>query len=155
MKLDASFAPGTEPARLDDWEVAGRVTLPDEYAAWARVGLRATPPDVPVGGLAAQVTTSTRAAVPPDDGRLRAAPAVTFHIVSPLDGDRYAVPPGVDARFATVALRAAGPGAERVRWSVDGASQAGERWALLPGEHVVRAVSARGEAAEVRIVVDR
>ena len=65
------------------------------------------------------------------------------------------MPPGVVGTYATVALRAAGPGAERVRWTVDGTPYAAERWALRPGAHVVRAVSARGEAAEARIVVGR
>jgi hypothetical protein len=38
---------------------------------------------------------------------------------------------------------------------VDGAPYAAERWALRPGSHVVRAASARGDAAEARIVVER
>jgi glycosyltransferase involved in cell wall biosynthesis len=42
-----------------------------------------------------------------------------------------------------------GAGADSVQWSVDGRPFAGSRWALSPGRHVVRAVSARGEAAEV------
>jgi penicillin-binding protein 1C len=148
------FAPGTEPSRADDWEVAGRVTLPDEYAEWARVGLRTAPSDAPVGGLAAQLATATRPA-PVPNAPAPAARAARFRIVSPLDGDRYAVPPGVVGRFSTISLRAAGPGAERVRWSVDGAPHDGERWPLQPGGHVVRAVSARGDSVEVRITVER
>jgi penicillin-binding protein 1C len=157
-RLDEWFAAGTEPARADDWEVAGRVTLPDEYAGWAQGGLRPTPADAPVGGLAPQVATATHdapaaaAAQRPAPGAQRRA---AFRIVSPLDGDRYAVPPGIDARFSTIALRAAGPGTERVWWTVDGAPHEGGRWPLAPGEHVIRATSARGEAVEVRIVVER
>jgi hypothetical protein len=75
-----------------------------------------------------------------------------FRIVSPLDGDRYRVPPGVDARYATVALRAAGASG-RVRWTVDGRRVAGARLGLERGEHVVRA-EAGGERREVRIVVE-
>ena len=45
-----------------------------------------------------------------------APPAAGFRIVSPLEGDRYQVPPGVEARYATIALRAAGaPGDAPVR----------------------------------------
>ena len=86
---------------------------------------------------------------------LRAVRAARFRIVSPADGDRYAVPPGVETRYATIPLRAAGAGAASVRWFVDGRPYEGERWPLSPGRHVVRAVSARGESAEARIVVER
>jgi hypothetical protein len=78
-----------------------------------------------------------------------------FRILSPLDGDRYAFPPGVEARYATIPLRAGGPGANRVRWSVDGRTYSGERWSLVLGPHVVRATSETGEVAEARIVVAR
>jgi hypothetical protein len=131
------------------------VTLPDEYAEWARGGLR---PSLGAagGGLAVQVAATTAAApVPAASPAADSARPAAFRIVSPLDGDRYAVPPGIEARYSPIALRAAGPGAERVQWSVDGAPHAGGRWQLRAGTHVVRAVSARGEAAEARIVVER
>ena len=86
-----------------------------------------------------------------------AKPAVRdtrFRIVSPLDGDRYAIPAGVPAAYATVALRAAGRGAERVRWFVDERPWTGGRWPLAPGAHVVRARAAGGETESVRIVVE-
>ncbi|MFL5608199.1 MAG: hypothetical protein ACJ8AD_17230, partial [Gemmatimonadaceae bacterium] len=78
-----------------------------------------------------------------------------FHIASPADGDRYAIPAGVDARYSTIPLRAAGPGATDVRWSVDGKGFTGERWPLAPGRHVIAARSARGETAQARIDVVR
>jgi hypothetical protein len=81
--------------------------------------------------------------------------ATRFRILSPLDGDRYAIPAGVETRYATISLRAAGLGAESVQWSVDGKPFAGGRWALTPGRHVIRAVSARGETLEARILVER
>jgi hypothetical protein len=78
-----------------------------------------------------------------------------FRILSPLDGDRYAIPAGVETRYATIPLRVGGAGADSVRWSVDGKPLDGGRWPLSLGKHVVRAVSARGQSAEARIVVER
>ena len=75
-----------------------------------------------------------------------------FRILSPQNGDRYALPIGVDPRYATLALRAAG-GSGAVRWFVDGRPVAGERWALAPGRHAIRAETVRGERDEVRIDV--
>jgi hypothetical protein len=87
------------------------------------------------------------APVPPE-------PEARFRIVSPLDGDSYAIPAGVPGDYATIALRAAGPGAERVQWFVDERPWTRERWPLAPGAHVVRARSASGETEAARIVVD-
>ncbi len=170
--LDEWFARGTEPTRTDDWEVAGQVRLPDEYAEWARPGARfAATDDGATGGLAPQLVGTVdapRAAesgeappngTPPNgtppNGAALSARATRFRIVSPLDGDRYAVSPGTDASFATIRLRAVGPGAERVRWTVDGAPYASERWTLRPGRHVIRATSSRQDTSVVRIVVER
>jgi hypothetical protein len=80
---------------------------------------------------------------------------LSFRIVSPADGDRYAIPAGVEARYSTIPLRAGGRGAARVRWSIDGRAYDASRWALVAGEHVVRATSASGDTAEARIVVER
>jgi membrane carboxypeptidase/penicillin-binding protein PbpC len=78
-----------------------------------------------------------------------------FRIVSIADGDRFAIPPGVPARFATLPLRAAGGAADRgVRWFVDGRAVSGPRWVPVPGAHRIRAVSAAGEVTEVRIKVE-
>ena len=159
-RLDEWFAPGTAPTRDDDWERDGRVTLPDEYADWAQGGLRpASDPvlaaeDASPGEPTATAAGSRLLAMVAAEDSVRAAHDARFRIVSPLDGDRYAIPVGVEARYATIPLRAAGPGADGVRWSVDGAPFDGERWRLAPGTHRVRARSTRGETAEARIVVE-
>jgi penicillin-binding protein 1C len=148
------FAPGTEPTQVDDWERDGRVRLPVEYADWARQGASpaarasvvAAAPGARSFGLALHTEAdSTR------DGRV-----AQFRIVSPLDGDRYAIPPGVEARYATIPLRVGGRGAQpgRVRWSIDGQDYTSERWPLELGTHIVRATSSDGEVAEARIVVE-
>jgi hypothetical protein len=76
-----------------------------------------------------------------------------FRITSPVDGDRYAIPSGVERRYASIALRAAGAGAQGVRWSIDGRDYDDARWPLEPGKHLFRATSARGERAEARVEV--
>lgn len=121
------FIPGTEPTHVDDWEQAGRLSLPDEYAEWAAAE----------GGRWPQMT---RAA----DTR--------FRILSPRDGDRYEVPAGVEARYATLSFHAAGTNAP-VRWFVDGVEVPGARWRLAAGAHRVRAETGAGQSSEVRIVV--
>ena len=126
---DEWFIPGSEPADLCDWHRDGEVTMPAAYTEW----------------LATQRGAGVRVA-----GKLAPAPA-GFRIVSPLDGDRYSVPPSVDARYSTVALRAAGA-RSAVRWSVDGRAFASERLALVPGIHVIEAESG-GERRAVRITV--
>ncbi|MGH7561688.1 MAG: hypothetical protein ACRENB_11795 [Gemmatimonadales bacterium] len=57
----------------------------------------------------------------------------------PCHGDVYRFVPGVDPRYATVGLRAAGvpPGAA-VRWYVDGKPAPGGRMPLRPGRHRIR-----------------
>jgi len=147
-RLTEWFAPGTEPAAPDDWERGGRVRLPDEYAAWAASALH------PAAAGGVEDEASARAML---EGRAPAeAPArdTRFRIVSPLDGDRYAVPAGVPGAYATIALRATGRGADGVRWFVDERPWPRERWPLAPGTHVMRARSATGEAQSVRIVVE-
>lgn len=121
------FIPSTEPGRVDDWERGGRVALPQEYAEWA----------AGQGGRWAQ-------AAPQREER--------FRIVAPRNGDRYAVPTGVEARYATLAFQAAGAAAQ-VRWFVDGAELRGGRWQLVRGEHTVRAEATTGAVDQVRIVV--
>jgi len=152
-QLGEWFAPGAEPKAADDWEHDGRVMLPVEYADWSRQGLGPLVSDMSLSS--ASVTRSLPAQARPgaDSASERAN---QFRILSPLDGDRYAFPTGVEARYATIPLRAGGPGANRVRWSVDGRAHSGERWSLVLGPHVVRATSeATGEVAEARIVVAR
>ena len=128
---DEWFIPGSEPADQCDWHRHGEVTMPPAYTEWLATER----------GAGARVAASV------------AASPAGFRIVSPLDGDRYAVPPSVDARYSTIALRAAGA-RQSVRWSVDGRSFAAARLALVPGPHVIAAESG-GERREVRITVER
>lgn len=128
------FIPGSEPAHECDWHQESGVVLPPEYAEWAqRTGSR------------------QRIAQAVQDSVVEQR----FRIVSPLDGDRYQVPPNVDARYASVSLvTAGGAGPDRVRWLLNGVPVHGGRFRLAPGAHRITAHSARGETDEVRITVD-
>lgn len=151
-QLDEWFVPGTEPARVDGWERGGRVTLPDEYADWVRQGLR------PIGGgvTLAVAREGSRAITPAEPDSVPERRGARFRITSPVDGDRYAIPAGVESRYATISLRAAGAArSTKVTWLVDGEPFTGTRWPLTIGSHLFRAVSARGETAEARIDVVR
>jgi penicillin-binding protein 1C len=128
------FAPGTEPGRRCDWHLHDGVALPAEYADWAAEAAPSGPE-----------SPRTESAVRSDD---------RFQIVSPLDGDRYRVPPGADPHYATVALRAAGPGSPGTRWYVDGRQYRRERWPLAPGTHRIQAFGAGGQRAEISITVE-
>jgi penicillin-binding protein 1C len=128
------FIPGTAPARVCDWHRDGRIMLPAEYAEWEQQTHAPEP-----------VARRTAADTARSDGRLQ--------ILSPRQGDRYRVPPGVDPRYATLALRAAGgDDAHPVRWFVDGRRLERPRWQLAVGPHVVRAERA-GERQEVTVEV--
>jgi penicillin-binding protein 1C len=132
--------PGTGPDQTCDWHrPGGDVAWPAVYAEWlAGSRLEETSDTAPYGGGVAQLAAADR--------RLR--------IVSPLDGDRYAIPPGVEARYATIALRAVGaPEDEPLRWFVDGRRIASSRWQLRAGTHAIRAVGASGRASRVTIEV--
>jgi hypothetical protein len=123
--------PGTEPTGRCEWHQAGgQVVLPDLYAAWAPAPI-----------------------VVPDSVVARRAD-VGFAITSPRDGDHYAVPPGVDARYATIALRVTGAGGDQVQWTIDGHPITGSRWQLAVGAHEVRARDGNGKTAVAQIVVD-
>jgi hypothetical protein len=63
------------------------------------------------------------------------------------------VPPGVDARYATIALRATG-GGSAVEWSVDGQRVTAARFHLRPGRHRIVARSASGALDSVTVQVD-
>ncbi len=76
-----------------------------------------------------------------------------FRISAPLDGDRYEIPVGVDAQYATIGLRTEGGSGAAVRWFVDGQALRGERWKLQPGLHVIRARTSDGAFDEVGILV--
>jgi penicillin-binding protein 1C len=162
-QLTEWFARGSAPMRADDWERDGHVTLPDEYAEWARHGLQPALEGVTLAMASAGTQLIPSPAAAPDEPRAHRAAATAatepraarFAIMSPLDGDRYAVPSGVEAQYATIALQARGMGAHAVRWLVDGKAFHGGRWTLSPGAHVFRAISQRGDTAEARIAVER
>jgi len=67
----------------------------------------------------------------------------------------YRAPPGVESRYATIALRVAGAreGAS-VRWTVDGVPHAAGRWSLRPGRHRFRAITTANDFAEVTVWVE-
>jgi len=139
------FLPGTEPARHCDWHVEGGIHLPVEYAEWAAAQGSAA------AGSPDAVFTAVRSHAAP-------TPAVDaptrLTIVSPVDGDRYQIPPGVAARYATIALLAAGaPADHAVRWAVDGTPTTETRWPLVKGAHRIRA-TAGAQMTEVGIVVE-
>ena len=74
----------------------------------------------------------------------------SFAILSPLEGDKYEIPPGIDPRFATIPLRAS---SSPVHWFVDGKPAPTARWQLSSGHHAIRAVGTTGQSAEVAIEV--
>ncbi len=143
---DEYFIPGTAPHAVCDWHVGGVVHLPQDYAEWAATD-QATAP-----AHSGQVTIAMRAVPPAGQGRGESSAHLT--ITSPENGDHYRVPPGVEARYATIALRAAGvPSGQPLRWFVDGRPVAGPRWAILPGRHRVRA-QAGSLSDEVEVEVE-
>jgi hypothetical protein len=132
------FAPGHEPGDRCDWHTEDGVSLPPLYAEWA--SLARSRRSQPTGG--------ERVARAPDAGE-RAG----LRILSPEDGDVFRFVPGVDARFATVGLRAGGvPRGAAPRWYVDGRRLTRSRLTLVPGRHVVR-LEAGGEIREVSVEV--
>jgi penicillin-binding protein 1C len=134
------FAPGTVPTAECDWHRMEGTVLPLAFAEWAQQT-----------GVAAEV--SGRA--PSPTTRLPADPGDGFRILSPQEGDVYRMPAGVDPRYATVALRAAGAATGRpVRWFVDGRLHRGGRWVLERGRHRIRALDGSGAAAEIGVAVE-
>ncbi|HEX7025552.1 MAG TPA: transglycosylase domain-containing protein, partial [Gemmatimonadales bacterium] len=131
------FLPGTAPRDTCDWHAGGAVHLPVLYADWAAT--------VRLAGVAGERSAARPASAD------TASPA--FRITSPASGDIYRYVPGVDPRYATVALRAAGGrAAGRIKWFVDGTPYAGARLPLLPGSHRIRA-RAGNQSDEVLIEV--
>jgi len=134
------FVAGSEPQHECDWHRGGRTILPAEYAEWLDRTREADPYRRAALAIEAR-STDVRS------GR--------FQIVSPRDGDRYTAPVGVEARYASIALRAVGgTEASVVRWWVDGVEVTTPRWRLTPGHHTIRAQSASGASDEVRIYVE-
>ncbi len=146
------FLPGTEPVRHCNWHVEGGIHLPVEFAEWAgaRGGTAAGSHSLPVATIR-QETAPTPAAVA---GRRNADAPSRLTIVSPVDGDRYQIPPGVASRYATIAFRAAGAPVDlSVRWVVDGSPTTATRWPLVRGAHRIRAIAGT-QIAEVGILVE-
>jgi penicillin-binding protein 1C len=119
----------------------GGVVWPTEYRGWAeRMGREV------------RVADTHRA---DGTGRLAATPApALLALESPRDGDRFELPIGDGARYATIPLRAVTPGGAVVRWFVDGQPHPASRWRLSPGAHVIRAESEAG-TVEARVTVER
>jgi penicillin-binding protein 1C len=130
------FEPGTAPTKPCDWHRQEAVVLPAEFADWAQASGAAVDADAPASS---------------PDARQAVA---TFRILSPQDGDVYHIPPGVDRRYSTVALRADAGSSGPVRWFVDGRQQQGARWPLVSGVHRFEARSSRGESSEVTVRVE-
>ena len=140
VSADDRVGPAGSPAgRACDWHGPEGVRLPEEYLEWA--GGQAGGAGGPLLAPAAESLSAGPAARPP-----------AFRILSPQDGDRYRVPPGVPSRYATLPLRASI--SDGVRWYVDGNVVRSSRWPLARGTHVVRAELAAGARAEARIEVE-
>jgi penicillin-binding protein 1C len=136
------FAPGTAPTARDDWHQGGRVRLPAQFAEWRSQGGDAM---LAAGGDSSRATSP---ALAHDAGSRR------FRISSPHDGDRYQLPAGVDARYATIALRAEGADASAVRWFIDGEATNARRMPLIAGTHVVRATTSTAVSDEVHVTIE-
>ena len=140
--LDEWFLPGTAPRQDCDWHRDGAVVWPAEYVEWAEQNGRIEAASETAVRTTAAIKTAARGG------------GAQFQIVSPRAGDRYEIPPGMDPRYATIALRASTtPGDGAVRWFIDGRRVFESRWALMPGTHVVRAVTRSGATDETRIEV--
>lgn len=139
------FLPGTEPTRIDDWQEAGQISLPAEYAEWLAAGEHA---DMTAG--AAFLTANTPAY---ETTTLNPAEiAAPRRIVSPAPGDLYERPAAIDPRFATMPLTVSRDGGT-VRWFADGMKLSSPRWQLADGDHWIRAQWPDGHADSVRITV--
>ena len=130
------FAPGTVPERECDWHQPGGLVLPAEYQEWA------------------DQTHTVQAEFSDAVASKEDATSHRFRISSPRDGDVYQVPPGVEPRYATLALRAAGDGANgQLRWMINGRSYSEPRWGLEPGRFTFVARTPKGAVDSVRIQV--
>lgn len=137
------FLPGTTPVIADDWQRDGHIALPAEYAEWQAQNGR--------------VSTGPADARPGRDvgGPQRAAGSApgSHRILSPLDGDAYEKPPGIEAKYATLPLVATSSEGDPVHWSVDGRRVESGRWRLEPGSHIVRVVWRSGRTDSARVLV--
>ncbi|MEO6066917.1 MAG: penicillin-binding protein 1C [Gemmatimonadales bacterium] len=125
-----------------DWHTAGGLHLPAEYAEWARQVRVDEGVGIEVGVTPALVEERSPALGP-------------FRIVSPENGDRLGVPPGVDSAYASIALQGAGGNGESgTSWYVDGRKVRSDRWVLVPGRHRILAVTGAGERDSVQVTVE-
>ncbi len=146
------FVPGTEPAHACDWHRGGNIRLPGQYAEWAeQTGFQSAA--ARTGQFEARVDSVAPGAADAGLSARASDDHEAFRIVSPQDGDKYRIPPGVESRYATIALRAAG-GAGAIRWWIDGRPALTTRWQIVPGAHTIRAVTTHGDSDEVRIAVE-
>ncbi|MCU0647160.1 MAG: penicillin-binding protein 1C [Gemmatimonadaceae bacterium] len=148
-----------------DWHRAGGgVVWPAEYRAWAEQTGRAVALAEALGDgrsrggdlddSATRSTPGLAVTRPTAPGAVAAAEPATLALTSPRDGDRYELPAGEAAQYATIALRAVGARPAAVRWFIDGRPYTARRWRLEPGTHVIRAESGR-RGVEARITVER
>ena len=158
-RMTEYFAPGTVPSTTCQWHGNGEVRLPAEYAEWTAAGSAFR---VPRSALVSEESETSRShgavdsgpSIPGSNAERGTRNAERFHITSPEGGDAYRIPPGVEGRYATIALRAAGaPAGRRVRWFVDGRPAEGDRWSLIAGRHRLRAESG-ATSDEVEVVVE-
>jgi len=162
---DEWFKPGTAPTQHCDWHRADGVHLPVEYEEWKsedrfRVprsgfdGSQAFAPEANDLDGADGTPHASDVNAEPGTRNLSVPDAVEFRITSPQSGDRYRIPPGVEARYATLGLRTAGGHGGQVRWQVDGQAIQGSRWSLTAGRHRIRAASGSGETDTIEIEVE-
>ena len=137
----------TEHALPDecDWHRGDRIVLPAEYAEWEAAGGAAS-------AALAQRGSREPEALPMSSAAGGTATAAALRIVSPRNGDAYAVPPGVESRYATIGLVATGSGP--VRWAVNGRPLSSPRLRLTPGAHVILVTDQAGRRDAVTIRVE-
>ena len=152
------FLPGTAPVGRDDWQVAGRTTLPPEYAEWLAINPATAGHPSPSTLLASARTPGTEST---EDGEVTEDTEGTGdtngrsgtdapRIKSPLDGDVYELPPGVPKEFVSLPLIATRAGA---RWILDGSEHSGPRLSPAAGDHVLVAIWPDGTSDSVRFTV--
>jgi penicillin-binding protein 1C len=125
-----------------DWHRAGGVVWPAEYRAWAeQMGRELRLADAQRGDSTGVVATDTNA-------------PRAVQLESPRDGDRFELPVGDAARYATIPLRARAPSGSTIRWFIDDRPHEAGRWRLEPGTHVIRAEAGTTRAV-ARVVVER
>jgi len=138
--IDEWFLPGTTPPAGENWYREGALVLPTRYAAWRKRsrGLVGDGERVAATGSASDRSTA----------------AVALAVESPRHGDRYELPTGAGAAYATISLRASGTdAASKLAWTIDGQSFSGSRWKLTRGQHTVAVRAPSGATAVAKVVV--